>query len=347
MQIKVRAGARTSRCSQLPRTSRSQGFNPYPAPAARYGLPGTAAPGSGRHSTRAAPPRPPRPGPAALRGAGARGRRGAELSSEGPGGAGRAGPAASPRWAGGGWGWHGRAARGKTQRGRPRNAPTPPPCLQTRSDSARFLLTWAVCSRARRRAGEHRAPYSALQPRASPPARRCGAGAAPRSRDGRPGGGGVRAARVTAAPTRRRRPARGPLSRGSYVARVYFRRGGRGRPLPAGPGPPWPPPAARFGAGRGPERGGGSGARPCGPRRRRLYGGGAGRRGVPAGRSLLCSRSPPRPGTRRPARPAGKEPGPFRLRSTRPPSRLVVAFPNPPRRAGSFGPSCISDHYRI
>lgn len=29
------------------------------------------------------------------------------------------------------------------------------------------------------------------------------------------------------------------------------------------------------------------------------------------------------------------------------PSRLVVAFPNPPRRAGSFGPSCISDHYRI
>lgn len=29
------------------------------------------------------------------------------------------------------------------------------------------------------------------------------------------------------------------------------------------------------------------------------------------------------------------------------PSYLVVAFPNPPRRAGSFGPSCISDHYRI
>lgn len=28
-------------------------------------------------------------------------------------------------------------------------------------------------------------------------------------------------------------------------------------------------------------------------------------------------------------------------------SYLVVAFPNPPRRAGSFGPSCISDHYRI
>lgn len=347
MQIKVRAGARTSRCSQLPRTSRSQGFNPYPAPAARYGLPGTAAPGSGRHSTRAAPPRPPRPGPAALRGAGARGRRGAELSSEGPVGAGRAGPAASPRWAGGGWGWHGRAARGKTQRGRPRNAPTPPPCLQTRSDSARFLLTWAVCSRARRRAGEHRAPYSALQPRASPPARRCGAGAAPRSRDGRPGGGGGASGPGHSSP----HPPPPPRAR-PFVPRQLRGTGlfSAGR---AGAAPSRGARAAMAAAGRSVRGGAGAGAG-RGERGPPLRAAAAAfiwrRRGAPrSSRRSLAAVQPLAASARHPpSRPPRREgAGTVSAPKHAAPSRLVVAFPNPPRRAGSFGPSCISDHYRI
>uniref|UniRef100_A0A669NZ84 ZFP36 ring finger protein like 2 n=1 Tax=Phasianus colchicus TaxID=9054 RepID=A0A669NZ84_PHACC len=215
------------------------------------------------------------------------------------------------------------ARRGAKPNGRPRNAPTPGPVLAN-ALRQRALPADVGALQPGTAAGEHRALNRASRTQSSPPARRCP------SVTGRPpvrgGGGGGGGGRCELPGAQQRSPAAAPRAALCPAAVTWhgfiFGGAGGGGPFPrgAGPGPPWPPPgrSVRGGAGAGAGRGG-AGPAPRAAAAAFIWR----RRGAPRSsrRSLAAVQppSPPRPGTRRPARPAGKEPGPFRLRSTRPP----------------------------